>query len=112
MTDVSTQGPAIETILLEERRYPPHPEFAAHLLHLYRLAFVSKGGVTGDDEQAGELGEVAGEVLSDTVVEILLRRVTTEVGERQHDNGRLIGQWQRRRRGEVTVLNRHDPYAR
>jgi acetyl-CoA synthetase len=29
MARVSTQGPAIETILLEERRYPPPPEFAA-----------------------------------------------------------------------------------
>jgi acetyl-CoA synthetase len=29
MADVSTEGPAIETILLEERRYEPPPEFAA-----------------------------------------------------------------------------------
>ena len=29
MAGVSTTGPAIETILLEERRYPPPPDFAA-----------------------------------------------------------------------------------
>ena len=29
MPDSVTSGPAIETILLEERRYPPPPEFAA-----------------------------------------------------------------------------------
>ena len=29
MAQVTGTGPAIETILLEERRYPPSPEFAA-----------------------------------------------------------------------------------
>ena len=29
MAEVTTSGPAIETILLEERRYPPPPDFAS-----------------------------------------------------------------------------------
>jgi hypothetical protein len=48
--------------------------------------------VAGDDEQAGNFGEISGEVFSDAIAEILLLRVATDIGKGQDNNGRLVGQ--------------------
>ena len=72
----------------------PHPQLLAHVLHLHRLAFVGEGRVAGDDKQAGDLGEVGGEVLGDAVAEILLLGIVAHVGEGQHDDGGFVGQGQ------------------
>ena len=75
----------------------PHAQLLAHVLHLHRFAFVGEGRVASDDKQAGELGEIGGEVLGDAVAEILLLGVVAHVDEGQHDDGGFVGQRQRRR---------------
>ncbi len=69
-----------------------HPEVPADLGDLHRLAFVDKGRVTSDDQQARELGERGNEVIGHPVTEILLLQVATHIGKRQHGNGGLVGQ--------------------
>ncbi len=65
-------------------------------LHIRGFAFVGESGVAGDDKQAGYAGEVTGEHFGDAVAEIVLLWVATHVVKRQYDDGRFVGQGQRR----------------
>ena len=76
-----------------------HAHLLPHVLHLHRLAFVGEGRVAGDDKEAGDPGEVAGEHFGDAVAEVLLLGVFAHVDEGQHDDGGFVGQRQRRWRG-------------
>ncbi len=58
-------------------------------MHLHRLAFVGEGGVAGDDKQAGDLGEIAGEHFGEAVAEVLLVGVFAHVDEGQDDEWRV-----------------------
>ncbi|MCY1231781.1 hypothetical protein D9M72_442410 [compost metagenome] len=61
-----------------------HTKFLAHLADIRRLALVGKGGIAGDDEEAGNLREIGDDVLGDAVGEITLLRIAGHVVERQH----------------------------
>src|SRR5262249_7406114 len=66
-----------------------HAQLPAHLLNSHWLAFVGKAGVASDDEQIVEAREVRYYVLGDSVADVVLRRVATQVGEGQYGNGGL-----------------------
>src|SRR6266508_6927890 len=68
----------------------PYPHFSTNLLDLHSFALVGKGGVTGDDKEAGELGEVRRDVLGDAVTEILLLRVIAHIGKGENDDGGFV----------------------
>ena len=72
----------------------PHAQLLAHVLYFHRFAFVGEGRVASDDEQAGDLREIGGEVLGDAVAEIVLLGIFAHVDERQHDDGGFVGQGQ------------------
>ena len=74
-----------------------HTHLPTRILHLHRLALVGKRGVASDDKEAGDLGEVSGNVLGDAVAEILLLGIVAHVDEGQHDDGGFVGQGKRRR---------------
>ena len=74
-----------------------HPHLPAHVLHLDRFAFVGERRVAGDDKQAGDAGEVSGDVFGDAVAEILLLGIFAHVDEGQHDDGGFVGQRKGRR---------------
>src|ERR1700737_4928414 len=90
-------------------QHEAHPELAADLLDLDRLALVGERGVAGDDEQGGDLREVGDQVLGNAVAEILLFGVAAHVGERQDGDRRLVRQGGRRRRGAVPPADAEDP---
>ena len=72
-----------------------HPYLSTHVLHLHRFALVGERRVTGDDEKAGDLGEVGIDVFGDPIAEVLLFGIVAHVVEGQDDNGRFVGQGQR-----------------
>jgi len=57
-------------------------EFASDLRNVVGLALVGEGGIAGDDERAGEPGEVGGEALGHSFHEVLLLRIAPDVCER------------------------------
>src|SRR5215207_8268393 len=79
-----------------------HPHLPTHVLHFHRLAFVGEGRITSDDKEAGDSGEVGGEHFGDAVAEVVLLWVFAHVVERQHDDGGLVRQGQRRWRSPRT----------
>src|SRR5262249_58206422 len=74
-----------------------HTHLAADVPDLYCLALVGESRVAGDHKQAGDLGQVGGDVFSDAVAEVSLLGVVTHIDEGQDDDGRLIREWQLRR---------------
>src|SRR4051794_12191437 len=92
---------------IDQLRSDPHPaarlpdttfeevansEFLADLLRLDHFTLVQEGRVTGDNEEARELGEVGDEVFGNPVTEVFLLRVAAHIGKRQYGNRRLIGE--------------------
>src|SRR5262245_52388425 len=71
-----------------------HPHLTADVPDLYRLALVGKSRVAGDDKQAGDFGEIGGDVFSDAVAEVLLLGIITHVDKGQDEDGGLVRQWQ------------------
>src|SRR6516164_9169960 len=69
-------------------------ELAAHLLHVYDLAFVRKTRIAGDDEEPSDAGDRGDDLLDHPVGEILLLRIAAEVFERERFDRRLVGQRQ------------------
>ena len=66
-------------------------ERAAHLAHVDRLRPVGEGRVPGDHEQIVVTRKVVDDVLGEPVAEIVLRRVATQIVERQDGDRRLAG---------------------
>jgi hypothetical protein len=66
-----------------------HPQFAADLLHIEGLALVGEGGVARDHERTRDAREVGGQVLGHAIDEVVLLRITAEVSERQHNDGKM-----------------------
>ena len=98
---------------VDELRVDPHPvlvalhrafehianaKLLADLLGVDMLALVSKSGVAGDDETVADAREFGGEVFGDPVGEIVLRWIAREIGEGQHDDGKMRGLAGRARR--------------
>ena len=73
-----------------------HAKLSPDLLHIDGLALVSETRIAGDDEQPADAGEGGDDVLDHAVDEIFLLRIAAHIGERQHRDRRLVGQWQRR----------------
>src|SRR6516162_10677760 len=69
-------------------------ELAAHLLHVYDLAFVRKTRIAGDDEEPTDAGERGDDLLDHAVGEVFLLWIAAEVLERQHRDRRLVGERQ------------------
>ena len=69
-----------------------HAHLFADVLHLHRLAFVGEGRVAGDDKETGDPGEIAGQHFSEAVAEVVLLGIATQIHQRQHDDGRFVGQ--------------------
>src|SRR5712664_2431196 len=78
-------------------------ELAPDILHLRRLPLVGEGRRAGDDKEVREPGESSNKVVGDAIAEIFLVAVAAHVGEGQHCNRGLVGQWEsgrlRRRNG-------------
>jgi hypothetical protein len=71
--------------------YIAYAEVAADLLHVGRLALVSKGRVAGDHEQPADAGEGGDDLLDHAVGKIFLLGVARQVLEWQHRDRRLVG---------------------
>src|SRR5258706_1153361 len=80
-------------------------EFARDLLHFYRLTLVYEGRVTRDNEQVMETGQLRYDVLCEAVREEFLLRIAAHVNQRQHGDGRLLGD-RRRQPSILRVLRR------
>src|SRR6266849_9933469 len=80
-----------------------HSQLAAYVLHLRRLALVGEGRRARDDKEVREPGESSNKVVGHAIAEIFLVAVAAHVGEGQHGNRGLVGQWEsgrlRRRNG-------------
>ena len=63
-----------------------YTKFLAHFLNFDGFAFVSEYRVARDDEQFAELGEVRNDIFGNSVAEIVLIWVTTQVFERKYRN--------------------------
>ncbi len=74
----------------------PHAEILTHLLHLHGLPLIGKHRRTRNHEHAGNLGEGRDEILGHAIAEILLLRVVTQVRQREHGDGRLVRECERR----------------
>src|SRR6185436_8385679 len=70
-----------------------HTQLSADLPHIWRLASVLKGCVSGDHEQFSEVGELRDDVLDQPVDEVILGGHPAQVRERQHCDRGLV--WQR-----------------
>ena len=68
-------------------------KLAADLLHADRLALERETRIAGDDEEPTDARERGDDLLDHAVGEILLLRVAAQIGEGQHRNRRLVGQW-------------------
>ena len=69
-----------------------HAQFFPDVLHVGGFAFVGEGGVTRDDKQVGNAGEVTGEHFGDAVAEVVLLGVFAHVVKGQDDDGGFVGQ--------------------
>src|SRR4029079_2908840 len=74
-------------------------QLAADLFEVDRLDLVGECGVSAEHESTGYARQVGGEALGHAVREIVLLRIATEVGERQHNNGKT--RWRERTRGRA-----------
>ena len=68
------------------------PEILRHFPGCDGLALIGEGCVAGDDEEAGDLGQIRDQVLGHAIGEVVLLGLAAHVGERQDGNGRLIRQ--------------------
>jgi hypothetical protein len=84
--ELSTHPHAIATQLLASLQHIAHAEIAAHLLHIDGLSLVGEGGASGDHKAAADPGETGGQLLGKDIGEIVLRRIATQIGERQDDD--------------------------
>src|SRR5262245_2787548 len=73
-----------------------HAHLTADVLHLDSFAFVGKRRRAGDDKHTGDAGKCSGNLFGHAVAEILLCGVSTQIDERQDDDGGFVGQRQRR----------------
>ena len=63
-----------------------HVELAPNLFEIDLLAFVSKGGVSADNQHPAHLREVCGQTFGNAVDEIVLLRVARQIHEwKNHD---------------------------
>ena len=63
-------------------------------MHFDGFAFVGEGRVAGNDKEAGDLGQVRGEIFRDAIAEVVLLRVFAHIVKRQDDDGGFVGQRQ------------------
>jgi hypothetical protein len=88
-------------------------QVAADLPQIDGLAFVGEGRVAPDDKRASNARKIGGQALGDPVDEMILLRITAEIGERQDDDrqARRAGFFGRRGRrlGRLADLKRIDP---
>src|ERR1051326_6698905 len=68
-------------------------QFASDSLNIYRLSFVGKRGITGDNEQPTNTGERGDDFLGHPVYEVVLLRVAAHILERQDGNRWFV--WKR-----------------
>ncbi|MCZ7599457.1 MAG: hypothetical protein M5U09_19420 [Gammaproteobacteria bacterium] len=69
----------------------PRAQLRSDLLDANRSSFIGKGRISRDYRKSAKVGQRGDDVLRDAVTEILLRRIPTHVGERQHRDRRLAG---------------------
>ena len=67
-------------------------QLLADVAHIRRAPLVGEGGVARDDEERADARQRRGDRLDDAVGEVILSRLGRHVVERQHDDGRLVGQ--------------------
>ncbi len=63
-----------------------HGKLAADLLCVNRFASIGERGIARDHEHPADPRQIGRHILGDSIREILLVGVITEIGERQHDN--------------------------
>src|SRR5262249_36732156 len=80
----------------------PDAELMPDLLHGDRLPLVGEGRIAGDDEQRADARERGDDFFDHAVDEIFLLRIAAHIGEWQHRDRGLVGQYQRR--GTLTRL--------
>ena len=66
--------------------YIAHAEVLADLLHFYRLALVGEGCATRDYKRAFDARQTGGELLCNDIGQIVLPRISAQIGKRQHHN--------------------------
>jgi hypothetical protein len=71
-----------------------HAKLAADLARIDRLALVGEGGVPPDHDSAGNARQIRRQALGDAIGDGVLRGAATDIGERQHHNGK--SRWARR----------------
>ena len=87
------RGDAHATARLAHRAFEhiAHPQIAADLLHIDRLALVRETGIAGDHEQPADAAECRNDLLDHPVSEIFLLRIAAHVLEGQHRDRRFVG---------------------
>jgi len=83
-------------------QHVPHAHLATDVLHFYCFAFVSEGGVASDDQETRDFGEIASEHFGQTVAEVVLLGIITEIHQRQDYERGFLGQGQRWRQRLVS----------
>ena len=69
-----------------------HPQLPGDLLHVDAAPFVGERGIARDHEQALEARQLRDDVFHHAVDEVLLLRIATHVGKRQHGDRRFVGE--------------------
>ena len=77
-----------------------HAQLAGDLFDVDNLAFVGERRIAGDDEEGAVARQRGGDVLNDSVAEVVLIRIAAEVRERQNSDRRPVGE---RQGGSLTV---------
>src|SRR5437868_11439585 len=67
-------------------------KFAADLFDIEGFAFVSKGGVSRDDEKRFGPRQPGNDVLDHPVCKVLLIRIAAHILERHYSNGGFVGE--------------------
>ena len=99
-----------------------HAKVLGDPAHVHRLSFVGKGRVAGDDEQAGDPGQVGDQVFGQPIREGFLLGIVADIDEGQHGYRWLVGQRQRfslraterfdgPREAVADARNRGDPFT-
>ena len=62
-------------------------------MNLDWLALIGESRVPGNHKEARDFRKISNQVLGNTIAEILLLRIVTDIIERQHGNRRFVRQW-------------------
>src|SRR4029077_10613548 len=96
INELTGNAQAITRLAHTALHHVSHAEVTSDLPNVRRLTLVSKTRIARDHEQGLEARQAGDDVLDEAIDEILLLGVATHVLERQHGDGGLVRQQQRR----------------